>query len=204
MNIFRKKLPDREWIEIVDPLLNHQTWLVANFDRLVRARADSQQQPDHAAFAGAFFQLYSQTRDVSDALRKMRRPTSTSAQQAHKAFQHALKQWKDATEQGRKYASAIAGGLGERASAEGLAGRVSMSAVVFHETLFSELMESAKESLERAGQLIESITGDIFLQTAPSRIVAETRYGKELLDGVEGLAVLIDSTFQVGNCRMLR
>ena len=139
--------------------------------------------------------MYSQTRHVSDDLRKMRRPTSTSAQQAHKAFQQALKQWKDATEQGREYSSAIAGGLGERASARGLAGRLSMSAVVFHETLFSELMESAKESLEHAGQLIDSIIGDIVSQTAPSRIVAETRYGKELLDGIEELAVLMDSSF---------
>ena len=195
MNIFRKKLPDREWIEIVYPLLNHQNELVANFERLARARANSQQRPDSEVFAEAFFQLYSHTKYTSDALRKMRRPTSTSAQQAHKVFQQALKQWKDATEQGRKYASAIAGGLGERASAGGLAGRASMSAVVFHETLFYELMERAKESLERAGQLIESITGDIVSQTAPSSIVAGMRYGKELLNGVEELADLIDSSF---------
>ena len=196
MNIFRKKLPDQEWLRLVDPLLKRQSYLVDNFESFGSARADSQRQPDAEDLAEAFFQLYVQTRQLSDELGKVGRPAGKAAQEAHKAFQQALKQWRSATEQGRKYSSAIAGGLGERAFSGGLPGRLSGSALVFQQTLFNELLTSAKAKLDYAGALIDSVGENIVSQTPPSRIVAESRYGKKLLDGIEGLSVMMDSSFR--------
>ena len=89
----------------------------------------------------------------------------------------------------------IARGAFDKASSGGVSGRLSGSAIVFQAGLFSETMKKAQESLEHTRQLIESLENELLAITPPSKVIEAIPFGKELLDGMEGITSIIDSGF---------
>lgn len=197
MNIFRKKPSDYEWLTAAQPFFDQQQRLVDEFEEAVHVR-ESLQEPndaDRKAFAEAFFQLYTQTRENWNGVNKIGTPRNLPAKRAHKSLRKTLKLWKIATEEGRKHFRGIANGLVERASSGGTPGGFSNAALVSQATLFFETMKQAHESLDFTASLIESVENEILYQMLPSRTIGLTQYGKEILTGIEGLAELLDSGF---------
>ena len=186
MSIFRKKPTDYEWLLVAVSLLGLQKKLVDDF-----TGASSAQDG-----AKALLQLHSQSGQHRKALSKIGTPASTSALEAHKSFQKALKSFEIAAKQGKRYSLNLAGGLLDRSLSGGITGRLSGSSLVFQHTLFFGLLESAQKELETAGELIDALERECMASTPPSKVIASTQLGRALVDGIDGLAQLLDSDFK--------
>ena len=197
MNMFRKKLLDYDWLTAVLPLLEKQKRLVDDFGDTLLAQGSDEIVPGVVVDASveAFIELHKQTQRNQSEVTRIGPPIGSSAKQAHKSFRETLKLWKLATKTGRGYFRLIARGGFDRVSSGGVSGRLSGSAIVFQAGLFSETMKKAQESLEHTRQLIESLENELLAITPPSKVIAAIPFGKELLDGMEGITSIIDSGF---------
>ena len=186
MSLFKKRPSDFEWLSVVIPLLGSQKKSVDDFTGALSAEDG----------AKALLQLHSQTRQLRKRLNKLGTPTSTSAKEAHKSFLKALKSFEMGAKQGERYSLNLAGGLLDRSLAGGVTGRLSGSSLVFQHTMFYGLLEKAHTAFEATGILIDDLERQYMASTPPSEVIASIQFGKALVDGIHGLAELLDSGFQ--------
>ena len=198
MNIFRKKLPDYEWLTAALPLFEKQKRLVDDFGGTLLAQGSDEIAPEAAVETSveAFVELDKQTQRNQTEVTKIGTPIGSSARQAYESFQKTLTLWKLAGKSGKGYSRMLASGIVDRTLSGGISGRLSGSAMVSQAILFSETMKKAQEGLEYTGRLIESLEKEIMATTPPSKVIAAIPFGKELLDGMEGVTTLLDSGFE--------
>ena len=105
MNIFRKKLPDYEWLTAALPVFEKQKRLVDDFGGTLLAQGSDEIVPEVAvdASVGAFVELHSGTQRNQSEVTRIGPPMGSSAKQAHKSLRETLKLWEFATTTGRGY-----------------------------------------------------------------------------------------------------
>ena len=190
MTIFRKKLNDFEWLSAILPLLNVQKKLIEDFSSAMSAQSDSENA------AETFLHLYTQTRQGRKELNKVGKPSSSLAKEADKSFRKTMKHFETATGLGRKYFHSLAGGLLERSLSEGITARFSSSSLVFQNSLFYGVLEEARKSLDISAGLIDNLEAETMATTVPSTVISQLRYGREIINRIEGIAEILDEGFQ--------
>ena len=142
MGIFQSNQSDEEWLAEIRPPYDAASAAMRELDRAL----DGDSLEDRYA---AVQRVLEYLPLAENSVKQIRSPSSTEAQQAHKKFKSALKNYKAGAKQGALLFKDMAGGPGQRAANEtGYARRAAVGRLAFNDSLLRSLARSGNEDLE--------------------------------------------------------
>lgn len=126
---------------------------------------------------------------VEKSVKQIRSPSSSKAQQAHKKFKSALRNYTEGAKQGARLFKDWAGGPGQRAANEtGFARRAAVTRLTFSDSILRSFAQSGSEDLQVVSRFLAESTGEPSAEASDSSLPGTQFLETELNRAYDGLA----------------